>query len=110
MSDSALDLLRRVFGHPGFRGEQAQIVEHVASGGDALVQCVEILADGALPLDFVDRDAAVDRRAHDRVIVGDGVGHILTERIMDLGQPKGAAQPPFQAIDDDSDVEKVEVL
>ena len=37
MSDSALDLLRRVFGHPGFRGEQAQIVEHVASGGDALV-------------------------------------------------------------------------
>lgn len=37
MSDSALDLLRRVFGHPGFRGEQAQIVEHVAGGGDALV-------------------------------------------------------------------------
>ena len=37
MSDSALDLLRRVFGHPGFRGEQAQIVEHVTGGGDALV-------------------------------------------------------------------------
>lgn len=37
MSDSALDLLRRVFGHNGFRGEQAQIVERVTSGGDALV-------------------------------------------------------------------------
>ena len=37
MSDSALDLLRRVFGHPGFRGEQQQIVEHVTGGGDALV-------------------------------------------------------------------------
>ncbi|QSX73488.1 DNA helicase RecQ [Lysobacter arenosi] len=37
MSDSALDLLRRIFGHPAFRGEQAQIVEHVTSGGDALV-------------------------------------------------------------------------
>ena len=37
MSDPALDLLRRVFGHPGFRGEQRQIVEHVTGGGDALV-------------------------------------------------------------------------
>ncbi|MDI9238888.1 DNA helicase RecQ [Lysobacter sp. LF1] len=37
MSDSALDLLRRVFGHNGFRGEQAQIVERLTSGGDALV-------------------------------------------------------------------------
>ncbi|HEY0504864.1 MAG TPA: DNA helicase RecQ [Lysobacter sp.] len=37
MSSPALDLLSRVFGHPGFRGEQAQIVEHVAGGGDALV-------------------------------------------------------------------------
>ncbi|QNP41282.1 DNA helicase RecQ [Lysobacter solisilvae (ex Woo and Kim 2020)] len=37
MHDAALDLLRRIFGHPGFRGEQAQIVEQVANGGDALV-------------------------------------------------------------------------
>lgn len=37
MSDPALDLLRRVFGHPGFRGEQRQIVDHVTDGGDALV-------------------------------------------------------------------------
>lgn len=37
MSENALDLLRRIFGHTGFRGEQAQIVEHVAEGGDALV-------------------------------------------------------------------------
>src|SRR5688572_30290971 len=37
MPDPALDLLRRIFGHPAFRGEQAQIVEHVSRGGDALV-------------------------------------------------------------------------
>ena len=36
-SDSALDLLHRIFGHTAFRGEQAHIVEHVAGGGDALV-------------------------------------------------------------------------
>ncbi|AER57285.1 DNA helicase [Pseudoxanthomonas spadix BD-a59] len=32
-----MEILHRVFGHPGFRGEQAAIVEHVASGHDALV-------------------------------------------------------------------------
>ena len=35
--DRALDLLRRVFGHVGFRGAQEEIVLHVAGGGDALV-------------------------------------------------------------------------
>ncbi|MEZ5190872.1 MAG: DNA helicase RecQ [Schumannella sp.] len=33
----ALDVLRRVFGYDGFRGDQEQIVEHVVAGGDALV-------------------------------------------------------------------------
>ena len=33
----ALDLLKSVFGHAGFRGAQAEIVRHVAAGGDALV-------------------------------------------------------------------------
>ena len=33
----ARELLRRVFGHPDFRGPQAEIVAHVAGGGDALV-------------------------------------------------------------------------
>jgi len=33
----ALHLLATVFGYPAFRGQQADIVEHVASGGDALV-------------------------------------------------------------------------
>jgi ATP-dependent DNA helicase RecQ len=33
----ALQLLNRVFGHPAFRGAQADIVQHVAGGGDALV-------------------------------------------------------------------------
>ncbi|WDS37629.1 DNA helicase RecQ [Pseudoxanthomonas sp.] len=37
MQERALELLHRVFGHAGFRGEQAAIVEHVASGHDALV-------------------------------------------------------------------------
>ncbi|KGM56620.1 ATP-dependent DNA helicase RecQ [Lysobacter arseniciresistens ZS79] len=37
MQTAALDLLRTTFGHPGFRGEQADIVECVASGNDALV-------------------------------------------------------------------------
>jgi ATP-dependent DNA helicase RecQ len=34
---SALDILRDVFGYPAFRGEQAEIIGHVAGGGDALV-------------------------------------------------------------------------
>lgn len=33
----ALHLLQTVFGYPAFRGQQADIVEHVGSGGDALV-------------------------------------------------------------------------
>ena len=34
---SSLGVLRDVFGYPAFRGEQAEIIGHVASGGDALV-------------------------------------------------------------------------
>ena len=37
MENAALDLLRTTFGHPEFRGEQAEIVDCVVSGGDALV-------------------------------------------------------------------------
>jgi ATP-dependent DNA helicase RecQ len=33
----ALHILETVFGYPAFRGHQAEIVEHVANGGDALV-------------------------------------------------------------------------
>ncbi|MBI1395772.1 MAG: DNA helicase RecQ [Betaproteobacteria bacterium] len=35
--DPATALLRRVFGHDSFRGQQAEIVTHVSGGGDALV-------------------------------------------------------------------------
>src|ERR1700754_3139751 len=35
--DSALDVLRRVFGYDEFRGSQQEIIEHVIGGGDALV-------------------------------------------------------------------------
>ncbi len=34
---TALDVLQRVFGYPAFRGSQAEIIDHVAGGGDALV-------------------------------------------------------------------------
>ncbi len=37
MTDAALDTLRQVFGYDAFRGPQADIVSHVADGGDALV-------------------------------------------------------------------------
>ena len=33
----ALEILQETFGYPAFRGHQAEIVEHLASGGDALV-------------------------------------------------------------------------
>src|SRR5919205_2284938 len=36
-SPAALSLLTTVFGYPAFRGAQAEIVEHVVAGGDALV-------------------------------------------------------------------------
>jgi ATP-dependent DNA helicase RecQ len=36
MADS-LDTLRRVFGYPSFRGPQAEIIDHMVGGGDALV-------------------------------------------------------------------------
>jgi ATP-dependent DNA helicase RecQ len=35
--DTPLGLLRRVFGYPSFRGQQEEIIAHVAAGGDALV-------------------------------------------------------------------------
>lgn len=37
MNSSALDILRRVFGYPAFRGDQAEVVGHLVGGGDALV-------------------------------------------------------------------------
>ena len=36
-SHSPLGILQRVYGHEHFRGRQAEIIEHVVSGGDALV-------------------------------------------------------------------------
>ena len=36
-SPDARSILKKVFGYPAFRGLQAEIVEHVAGGGDALV-------------------------------------------------------------------------
>ncbi len=36
-SHTPLAMLRRVFGYPSFRGQQQEIVEHVVSGGDAIV-------------------------------------------------------------------------
>jgi len=36
-TDTALDVLRSVFGYDAFRGQQADIINHVIAGGDALV-------------------------------------------------------------------------
>jgi ATP-dependent DNA helicase RecQ len=35
--NDASEVLRRVFGYDSFRGQQLEIIEHVAAGGDALV-------------------------------------------------------------------------
>ena len=35
--NDASEILRRVFGYDSFRGQQLEIIEHVAAGGDALV-------------------------------------------------------------------------
>ena len=37
LEQRALHLLQTVFGYPAFRGQQADIVDHVSHGGDALV-------------------------------------------------------------------------
>lgn len=37
MKQAALALLQSVFGYPAFRGPQAEIIDHVINGGDALV-------------------------------------------------------------------------
>jgi ATP-dependent DNA helicase RecQ len=37
MKTKALALLQSVFGYPAFRGSQAEIIDHVVQGGDALV-------------------------------------------------------------------------
>jgi ATP-dependent DNA helicase RecQ len=37
MSESASELLRRIFGYASFRGQQAEIVDELVGGGDALV-------------------------------------------------------------------------
>jgi ATP-dependent DNA helicase RecQ len=36
-SSEAVAVLNEVFGYPAFRGHQAEVIEHVAGGGDALV-------------------------------------------------------------------------
>src|SRR5687768_14955192 len=35
--ETAVEVLNRVWGYAGFRGEQAEIIDHVINGGDALV-------------------------------------------------------------------------
>ncbi|HPF70399.1 MAG TPA: DEAD/DEAH box helicase, partial [Candidatus Krumholzibacteria bacterium] len=37
MTRTALDILKTVYGHPAFRGHQAEIIDHVTAGGDALL-------------------------------------------------------------------------
>ncbi|GAA5168402.1 DNA helicase RecQ [Pseudonocardia eucalypti] len=37
IAQTPADVLKRIFGYDSFRGEQAEIIEHVSGGGDALV-------------------------------------------------------------------------
>jgi ATP-dependent DNA helicase RecQ len=37
LNNKALAVLKEVFGYPAFRGHQAEVIEHVGDGGDALV-------------------------------------------------------------------------
>ena len=37
MKNSPLHILQSIFGYPAFRGHQAEVIDHVAAGGDALV-------------------------------------------------------------------------
>ncbi len=37
MTRTALDILKTVYGHDAFRGHQAEVIDHVAAGGDALL-------------------------------------------------------------------------
>ena len=37
LNKQALEVLGEVFGYPAFRGHQAEVIDHVAGGGDALV-------------------------------------------------------------------------
>src|SRR5882762_1263592 len=37
LNNQALAVLKEVFGYPAFRGHQAEVIEHLAGGGDALV-------------------------------------------------------------------------
>ena len=37
MTPPAVEILGRIFGYSSFRGQQAEVVEQIVSGGDALV-------------------------------------------------------------------------
>src|SRR3954454_8905397 len=37
LAEAPVSVLRRVFGFPGFRGQQEKVVNHIIAGGDALV-------------------------------------------------------------------------
>ena len=47
LNQRALHLLQTVFGYPAFRGQQADIVDHVSHGGDALAVFPADCQDGA---------------------------------------------------------------
>src|SRR5689334_10311296 len=64
---AAQDVLRRVFGYDEFRGNQAEIIEHVAGGGDALV--------------LMPTGAGKSRCCQIPALVRDGVGVVISPLI-----------------------------
>src|SRR5579883_763745 len=66
-------------------------------------QLLELRGDLVARLDLVERNAAVDRLAHQRVVVWNGGDEILAERLLDVALAQaGAEHALLEAIDDDA--------
>ena len=63
---TALETLHRVFGYDEFRGDQAEIIEQVIGGGDALV-LHDVLPHELVPLFQVPHDCVTANRVPWRV-------------------------------------------
>ena len=66
------------------------------------ISLLERAGDVVAGLDLVERHAAVDRLAHQAVIVRDRAGERVAERLLDVGAAQaGPEQPLLEAVDDD---------
>src|SRR5262249_22551333 len=67
-----------------------------------LDELLELGGDGVARLHLFERDATVDRFAHQRVVVGNGPGERAAERLLEIGAPQaGPEHALLEAVDDD---------